>query len=430
MFRAVLIGIVLLAPFICFSQTLETFAGIGEPGLLNGPKELAQFARPEQMAFDSQGNLYVSDTDNNVIRKIDPDGEVSVYAGSGIIGDVLGDKDSAQFNIPVGLAIGFDDDLYVVDSGNNKVKVVRTNGMVELVAGTGEEGFADGPADQAIFFIPVQICVDIFNNLYIADNNNHRIRKINQTTLEVTTVAGTGEAGYLDGPGSEAMFNTPQGIAIDINSNLYIGDRDNNVIRKINTVGEVTTLAGTTEAGHLDGPGTEALLNGPKGLTIDPFGNIYVADRLNFVVRKINLAGEVSTVAGIPGLSDYLDGEAGENLIGRAVDVVWHPDQYLLITDWENHVIRKLSGDQVTSNENISFENIEFEITPNPSSQFIEIRTDIDAFSTSILNANGQIVSESKNQHRLDISNLIHGIYFVQLIGKNGIGTQKLIVTN
>ena len=255
-----LISIYLLFCFgFLFSQSLETLAGSGERGLVNGSALTAQFAGLEQTAVDSEGNIYLCDTDNHVIRVI-TNGVVSTYAGTGAAGDVLGSRESAKFNFPIGIAIDDEDNIYISDSYNFKIKVIRPDGMVEFIAGTGEEGSMDGGVSMAQFDHPVYLCVDDSNNLFVTGNEDNRIRKIDMSTNLVSTYAGSG-LGYQDGPSDVARFNRPQGIAIDIEGNLFVGDRDNHVIRKISPDGMVTTLAGTGFAGYFDGAGSQAAFN-------------------------------------------------------------------------------------------------------------------------------------------------------------------------
>ena len=422
-----LISIYLLFCFgFLFSQSLETLAGSGERGLVNGSALTAQFAGLEQTAVDSEGNIYLCDTDNHVIRVI-TNGVVSTYAGTGVAGDVLGSRESAQFNFPIGIAIDDEDNIYISDSYNFKIKVIRPDGMVEFIAGTGEEGSMDGDVSMAQFDHPVYLCVDDSNNLFVTGNEDNRIRKIDMSTNLVSTYAGSG-LGYQDGPSDVARFNRPQGIAIDIEGNLFVGDRDNHVIRKISPDGMVTTLAGTGFAGYFDGAGSQAAFNGPKGVAVDAFGNVYVADRLNFVVRKIDPEGVVSTVAGMPGISGYEDGGFLEgNLIGRAVAVMLIDEETVVVTDWENEVIRILDLSTSTSVTNLERNNTIY-LTPNPASHTTLIKGELgDIYTVVVYDASGRFIS-SGAKRSVDLEYLSSGIYYVKIFNEAYSNVEKLII--
>jgi sugar lactone lactonase YvrE len=201
----------------------------------------------------------------------------------------------AKFYYPQGMAVGPDGHIYVADTFNHRIRRVNTAGEVMLIAGSSEKGCADGAALQARFNKPDGIVVDAAGNIYISDSSNHRIRKIS-TSGEVTTVAGKNR-GYADGRVEQARFSQPAGLAIDSNGNLYIADSGNHCVRKISTAGEVTTIAGST-AGFLEGDALQAQFHNPEAVAVDREGNIYVADSGNRRVRKITVNGEVMTVAG------------------------------------------------------------------------------------------------------------------------------------
>ncbi|MCG8328782.1 MAG: T9SS type A sorting domain-containing protein [Chitinophagales bacterium] len=423
--------ILFFSPILNFAQTLETFAGTGIPGLLNGPADEARFSGPEQTAVDQEGNVYVCDLFNHVIRKIDLNGEVTTFAGSGIEGDQLGQKETAQFYKPSGITFDDSGNLYVVDKNNNKIKVIRPNGMVEWVAGSGQAGYADGSVESAMFNQPTYICIDEFNNLYLAGNNDNRIRKIDLSTQTVSTFAGSGIQALQDGVGTSASFFLPQGIAIDQDNNIYVGDRNNNAIRKITPDQVVTTLAGNGGAGFADGPGEQAKFNGPKGLTVDSAGNVYVADRLNFVVRKIDTEGVVSTIAGTPGISGYLDGEYSTgNLIGRAVNVICFQDQSLLVSDWTNETIRKLLPNPFTETEELELPpNKTVKISPNPCSDILRIEGQLgEQFQITLSNINGQVLKQEENTTSIHLNGFLPGIYFLQILGENYLNVEKVVI--
>jgi hypothetical protein len=229
---------------------------------------------------------------------------VATFFGNGQPGFVNGSVDSARFNHPFGLSKGYMGQLFIADADNHCIRVINTLGVAETYAGTGLAGYQDGPASVARFNSPSDIWADPDSNIvYVCDFQNQRIRKIADGI--VTTLAGSGQAGYLDGQGTSAKFNYPRGICRDAQGNLYIGDSWNHRIRKITPSGNVTTYAGGGAAigvgsvgAWVDAQGTDARFYTPAGLAIDNAGNIYVADAYNHRIRKIDTQQQVSTFAG------------------------------------------------------------------------------------------------------------------------------------
>ena len=284
---------------------VSTLAGSGSSGYLDGPASSAQFNGPRGIALDSSnGNIYVSDSQNNAIRLINSGtGMVSTIAGNGTSGYLDGPASSAQFNFPIGIALDSSNGNVIVSDSLFIRLVDITSNSVSTLAGNGFSSFANGPVSIAEFNDPNGIALDSSNgNIYVADSSNSVIRLINTGTGMVSTIAGSRPRGYLDGPASSAKFNFPNGIALDSsNRNIYVTDSSNNVIRLINTgTGIVSTIAGTGSYGYLDGPASSAKFNFPNGIALDSSsGNIYVADSGNKVIRLINATtGMVSTFAG------------------------------------------------------------------------------------------------------------------------------------
>jgi sugar lactone lactonase YvrE len=253
------------------------------------------FWRPHGITIDAAGNLYVAETNNSRIRKVTPKGEVSTLAGSEM-GFADGSGSDARFYIPEGIAIDATGNLYVADTYNNRIRKVTPKGKVSTLAGSGEEGFADGQGNTAQFNRPSGIAIDAAGNLYVADFWNSRIRKIT-VKGEVSTLAGSDEEGLADGQGSSARFDGPSGITIDAAGNLYVTDVRNNRIRMVTSEGEVSTLAGSDSidpdedevGGFADGEGSVAKFDGPSGIAIDAAGNLYVSDSNNYRIRKIEI---------------------------------------------------------------------------------------------------------------------------------------------
>lgn len=270
---------------ITAAGVVTTLAGNGSSGYADGVGTAAIFSTLLGIAVDASGNVYVADLGNNRIRKITPGGAVSTIGGNGVPGYADGPAATSQFLLPMGVVADNAGNVYVADAGNNRIRKI-SGGMVTTVAGDGIAGFANGPAATARFNNPIKIKIDASGNLIVLDQQNNRVRKIS-TVGTVTTVAGSGLAGFADGSAATAQFNAPAGLAIDLAGNLYVGDQVNNRIRKINTDGTVTTIAGTGTAGFLDGNTTVAMFKMPNGLDITSTGIIYVADNQNFRIRKI-----------------------------------------------------------------------------------------------------------------------------------------------
>jgi sugar lactone lactonase YvrE len=270
---------------ISSSGVVSTVAGTGLPGSTDGISTSVKFNNPQDLALDAAGNIYVADTANNKIRKITPQGMVSTFAGSGSAGSIDGTGTSASFNAPSGVAVDVLGNIYVADTGNNKIRKVTPSGVVTTIAGINAGGFADGPVSTALFSQPSDIAIDEAGNIFVADTGNNRIRKI--SSGQVSTVAGSGSLGSIDGLAAEAAFNYPTGIAVDSQGYLYVGDSDNNKIRKITPTGHVITLAGGQGAGYADGLYNTAVFNYPSRIALDAQGMVYVPDANNHVIRKV-----------------------------------------------------------------------------------------------------------------------------------------------
>ena len=282
------------------NQVSAVAGSSGSSGWADGTGSAARFAGPNGMVLLANGNLVVVDTANSTLRTVTPAGVVSTLAGmAGTRGNVDGIGTAASFSSPAAVARTSSGVLFVADSMNHTVRKVTSDGAVTTFAGgAGVSGSVDGTGDAARFNLPSGIAVDANGNVFVADTTNNLIRKITPAG-DVTTLAGTvGIAGFDDGVGSGALFNRPEGLAIGAGGNLYVADTGNSVIRKVSAGGAVSTFAGLpTVSGLEDGVGTFALLNQPRSLALDSAGNLFVADTGNAAIRKIDPGGNVTTVA-------------------------------------------------------------------------------------------------------------------------------------
>lgn len=306
----------------------------------------ARFNFPEGVAVDTAGNVYVADGSNQTIRKITPAGVVSTLAGSPLQkGAADGSGSSARFFDPTGLAVGGDGAVYVADRNNNAIRKITSGGSVSTLAGAvGGTSSADGIGSAARFDGPGGVALDGSGNLYVADTENHTIRKITPGAA-VTTVAGSaGSSGATDGTGSAARFNAPSGVAVDLLGNVYVADSGNHTIRKITPAGATTTLAGEAGVNGSSDGGSAAHFDGPSGIAVDSLGNVYVADTFNSTIRKITPAGEVSTFAGSAGVFGSADGTGGAASFNLPGAIAVDADGNLFVADTANSTIRKISS--------------------------------------------------------------------------------------
>ena len=262
---------------------VSTVAG-SVPGIADGLTTAAKFYYPNGSAVDKLGNIYISEEGSARIRKITPLGEVSTFAGN-LIGSADGIGMSAQFTNPSGIAIDKQGNLYVADQLNHRIRKITPAGIVTTLAGS-TLGYADGSGSGAQFYRPVGVVVDAQGNVFVADLFNHKIRKITPSG-GVTTIAGS-TYGFADGSASSAKFAFPAGLALDKEGNLYVADSENHRIRKITPAGIVSTFAGTGTSGTNDGVADVSQFSAPREVDVDAAGNVYVVDAGSHRIRRIN----------------------------------------------------------------------------------------------------------------------------------------------
>lgn len=337
-----------------------TLAGLeGSPGSANGTGSTARFGFPIGVAMDASGNVYVADYGTSTIRKITSIGAVSTLAGTAYqIGSTDASGSAARFNAPNNVAVDSGNNVYVSDSGNNTIRKITSGGVVSTVAGSAaNSGSTDGTGNAARFNNPNGLAVDSSGNLYVADTGNNTIRKITAEGIVSTFAGMAGSSGSADGAGNAARFNNPNGLAVDSNGNLYVADSSNNAVRKITPAGIVTTLAGLAGRGdHIDGPGGMARFNYLQGIAVDSSGNVYLTDSINDTIRMLTPNGVVSTLAGFPGGRGSTNGTGSSVLFSNPTGVAVDSTGKIYVVDTNNFTIRKgiLAPPGITSGYSIA----------------------------------------------------------------------------
>ena len=344
--------------------TMTTIAGTGTPGYSGdgGPATSAAITFPAGVAVDRAGNVYITDFGNERVRKVTANGTIVTVAGNGTFGGSAGDGGvavNAEFDYPRGVAVDTAGNLFFADEENNRIREMATDGTIATVAGSGSQGYSGdgGLAVAAALDDPSGVAVDAENNIYIADDGNGRIRKITPNG-QITTVAGTGSFGFGGdgGPATKATFSGPIAVAVDLAGNLYIADAGNGRIRRVALDGTITTVAGTgADSGDLGDGGLaiNARLSAPNGVAVDPAGNLYIADTGDSRIRRVATDGTITTVAG-NGVTFAYSGDGGLAInasitypFGVAVDAaanIYFPDIFWVRKVDANGIITTLAG--------------------------------------------------------------------------------------
>jgi hypothetical protein len=312
-------------------------------GDADGIGTAARFQYPQGLVLDSAGRLLIADWDNHNIRRMSADLAVTTLAGpADSIGSADGMGKNARFYLPYGTSVAPSGDVFIADLANYKVRRASAGGVVTTYAGTGSFGSVDGPVATASLGYVYDTAVDAAGNVYVSDSSR-TIRKIDTAGM-VTTLAGTaGASGATDGMGAAARFTSPRGIAVTADGTVYVADEFAHTIRKISPAGEVTTLAGQANAGgHVNAAGAAARFFQPTDVDVDADGNVFVADSRNHRIRKISPAGEVTTVAG-SGVYGNADGVGAEASFRSPTGVSLDPYGNVIVCDTFNHTLRRIT---------------------------------------------------------------------------------------
>jgi len=425
----------LLMSAICAKgQIIHTVAGSNDTGYTGngGPATAATLDMPFGVAINSSGNLFIADTYNGVIRKVNGAGIITTVAGGGLNSPADGGPATdAQLFYPIDVAADNAGNIYIAAPSN--IFKVSASGIISTVAGNGIWGYSgDGAAATAAMLSdPEGVTVDAAGNIYIADAPNNVIREVNSAGI-ISTVAGNGTAGFGGDGGSatHAMLDTPAKVAVDAAGNIYISDSRNMRLRKVNTAGVISTIAGGGILGD-GGPATAAQLAETWGITIDGSGNLFFTD--GFRIRKINSAGIITTVAG--SLAEGFSGDGGPATVaelfgpaGIAEDATGN----IFIADMGNHRIRKVASAATGINQAVNPHD-KLAVFPNPNNGVFVVGGSLDIpvdqdVSVQIFNMRGQPVYQSTplissgiidRQITLD-EGLPRGIYLLQISSSNG----------
>ena len=426
------------------AQIITTVAG-GDTSGYSGDGGLATNAKlyaPYGIATDTIGNIYIADAGNSCIRKINTVGIISTIAGTGIAG-YTGDgglATAAELYRPYGIAVDKWGNVYFSDAATHCIRKVNTAGIIKTIAGTGTSGYSGdgGPATLAKLYLPWGISVDTSDNVYVADCNNYRIRKIFKNGI-IVTIAGNGSIGHtVDGTqATNAALYATNGVAVDAANNIYFTNE--NTIRKIQS-GILSTVAGNYSSGYSGdgGSATMAELNVPLTVCLDKYDNIYIADYLNYCIRKVNTAGIIITIAGKDTSGYSGDGGAATSAkMGSCEGIATDAFCNLYIGDISNNRVRMVSMSDgcITSIFQYSNLNSQISVYPNPSNGVFNLSiSPFDNDKTNnieIYNLIGECVHRQNITSaisKIDVNSLPNGIYNISLTSSKGIENKRIVI--
>ena len=413
---------------------INTIAGNGVQGF-NGDGFYArgeELSGPLAVNLDSAGNYYILDYYNNRIRKVNTAGIMTTVAGNGLPGNT-GDNSLASTATmsPRGMAVDIAGNIFIADEAYSVIRRVDyATGIITRYAGNATFGYSGdgGSALNAQFRTPHGMTLDAAGNLFVADAGNHAIRKITPAGI-ISTVAGKDTAGYSGdfGLAIKAKLDSPYAVAVDRIGNIYISDHHNDVIRKVDTSGIITTYAGIYNTySHTGdgGPATAATLNAPKGLTVDSIGNLYICDADNEVIRKVDLSGKITTIVGIG--NQGFDGDLGtplsamlDNPYGIAID----KNGSIFIADANNQRVRKVYNATLLDVNTVARSCIE--VYPNPVSGSIMVSGLVKSDKIVIYDMTGRQVTDTREVANdgtqiFKLNGLAPGTYLLQVLDKAG----------
>jgi sugar lactone lactonase YvrE len=423
------------------AQIINTIAGNGTSGYSGdgGAAVSASLHNPWQVTLDTLGTIYFVDESNNRIRKIDTTGIITTVAGTGVYG-FSGDgglATSAQLLACDGVAVDSHGNIYIADSGNHRIRKINPAGIISTYAGNGVMGYSGdgGLATLAKLYGPGMLAIDAMDNLYFCDGfNGWAVRKIDPSGI-ITRVAGKDSAGFSGdgGMATQARIAGIAGITFDVAGNIYLADFNNQRIRRIDHSGIINTIAGTGVAGYGGdgGPALLAELYNPTGIKEDASGNLYISDANNNRIRKIDPLGTITTIVGTGTGGFAGDGGPAINAeLWYPYDVAFDKQGNLIIADNANNRIRKVTNvANVVAEDHANY----FSTEPNPASESIKVVSPLSFSQIAIRNFLGnevivQNLDANKGSRTINISTLPNGIYFVSVIAGSNTSTKKLIV--
>lgn len=411
----------LLLPAFGDAQIITTIAGSDTAGY-NGdniPATSGRLFRPYFTCLDRKGNILIADGENHRLRMINSSGIIRSIAGTGING-YNGDNiqaTDAQLGNPFGVAIDAIGNIYLADQ-SPRIRKIDTTGIITTVAGNGIQGYSgdNGPATDAELYFPAGLALDIYGNIYFTEGFTNRVRRVNTLGI-ITTIAG---GGTIEGDGISAtnvVLYEPYGIVVDGAGNLYIAESYRHRVRKVDPLGIITTVAGINGSGSSgdNGPATLAKLGSPTGLAIDGAGNLYICDASDNKVRRVTTDGIINTVAGtgVPGFSG--DGGLAINAqlrqpIGVSLDSAYN----IYVCEFGNSRVRKIQS--TVSVSEVFSQPLTIDVYPNPAILEVNISASIKVSKLKINNLFGISVFErsfNTNNLKVDISDFPAGVYFI-----------------
>lgn len=427
------------------AQYISTYAGDGfgaatGTGAYTGDGGLAVNARlnsPTGVIFDGAGNVFIADYGNSVVRKVNTVGIITTVAGTGTAGinaDTM--ATAAQLNHPAGVAVDATGNLFIADFGNHVVRKVTPDGIIRTYAGTGAAGYTgdNSAATLAQLNNPGGIALDAAGNLYIAETGNHIIRKVSTTGI-ITTVAGLGVAGSSGngGPAIAAKLNAPSGVAVDALGNVYIADLLNNVVRKVNTSGIISNFAGTGAQGFSgdNGPASMAALNRPSSLSVVGLNTVYITDQGNSRVRVVDSLGTIRTFAG-----RNTNGYSGDGGLATSAElssprgVAADGWSRVYIADYDNNVIRVVTTGAASVT---ALGAAAPSVYPNPAMSELHISAPFaGSYQLRITDMLGRVAIERQlpgGESTVQLAGLVNGSYIVHFQGAEGACSQYLVVS-